>query len=64
MIVDSPGVGDSDAMNEVVRSYLPNAFCFIYVINSINAGGVQENRVGEYLFIVPSSFFRHCGSRC
>ena len=45
MIVDSPGVGESDAMNEFVLSYLPHAFCFIYVIKSNNAGGVQEDRV-------------------
>ena len=45
MIVDSPGVGESDAMNEFVLSYLPHAFCFIYVIKSSNAGGIQEDRV-------------------
>ena len=45
MIVDSPGVGESDAMTEFVLSYLPHAFCFIYVIKSNNAGGIQEDRV-------------------
>lgn len=45
MIVDSPGVGENDAMNKFVLDYLPNAFCFIYVIKSSNAGGVQEDRV-------------------
>ena len=45
MIVDSPGVGESNAMNEFALSYLPHAFCFIYVINSSNAGGIQEDRV-------------------
>ena len=46
MIVDSPGVGESQAMDECVHSYLENAFCFMYVIKSSNAGGVQEDRVG------------------
>lgn len=32
-------------MNEVVTQYLPEAFAFIYVINSANAGGVQRDRV-------------------
>ncbi|KAL9963754.1 hypothetical protein ACROYT_G027290 [Oculina patagonica] len=49
MIVDSPGVGENDDMNESVLDYLPNAFCFIYVINSTNAGGIQEDRLGVLL---------------
>ena len=48
IIVDSPGVGESDAMTEFVLSYLPHAFCFIYVIKSDNAGGVQEDRVRRH----------------
>ncbi|CAH3120319.1 unnamed protein product, partial [Pocillopora meandrina] len=44
VIVDSPGVGESDIMDEIVLNYLPNAFAFIYVINSSNAGGVQTDR--------------------
>ena len=47
MIVDSPGVGESEDLNEPVLNYLPRAFCFIYVINSTNAGGIQEDRVGQ-----------------
>ena len=46
MIVDSPGVGESDDISEFVLNYLPSAFCFIYVINSVNAGGVHDDRVG------------------
>ena len=45
MIVDSPGIGESDVMNEFVLNYLPRAFCFMYVINSYNAGGIQSDRV-------------------
>ena len=44
-IVDSPGVGESEAMNEFVVNYMSNAFCFMYVINTHNAGGVQKDRV-------------------
>ena len=32
-------------MDEIVKQYLPQAFAFIYVINSANAGGVQKDRV-------------------
>ena len=42
-------------MNEVALNYLPNAFCFIYVINSTNAGGVQEDRVSDYFIIISCS---------
>ena len=45
MIVDSPGVGESDVMSEFVLSYLPRAFCFMYVLNSNNAGGIHDDRV-------------------
>ena len=51
MIVDSPGVGESDIMDEIVLNYLPNAFAFIYVINSSNAGGVQTDRVSKLLIL-------------
>ena len=32
-------------MDNIVVQYLPNAFAFIYVINSTMAGGVQRDRV-------------------
>nr|XP_058947126.1 uncharacterized protein LOC131775043 [Pocillopora verrucosa] len=38
-IVDSPGIGESKIMDEIALNYLPNAFAFIHVINSSNAGG-------------------------
>jgi len=49
VIVDSPGVGESEIMDDIVVNYLPNAFAFIYVINSGNAGGVQKDRVSVNL---------------
>ena len=45
VIIDSPGIGESDIMDEMVKQYLPQAFAFIYVVNTINAGGVQKDRV-------------------
>ena len=48
--MDSPGVGESGIMDDIVKEYLPEAFAFIYVINSVNAGGIQRDRVrsGEH----------------
>ena len=45
VIIDSPGVGESEIMDEIVTEYLPWAFAFIYTINSPNAGGVQKDKV-------------------
>ena len=45
VIVDSPGIGESAIMDDMVKTYLPEAFAFIYVINSANAGGIQYDRV-------------------
>ena len=32
-------------MDGIVEKYLPEAFAFVYVINSENAGGIQPDRV-------------------
>ncbi|XP_035668158.1 uncharacterized protein LOC118410507 isoform X2 [Branchiostoma floridae] len=48
-IVDSPGVGENEKLTEMVKKYLPNAFAFMYIINSANAGGVQPDRLGDLL---------------
>ena len=45
VIVDSPGIGDAEQVNKIALEYLPQAYAFIYVINSVNAGGIQEDRV-------------------
>ncbi|KAK2573318.1 Bacterial dynamin-like protein [Acropora cervicornis] len=56
VIIDSPGVGESDIMDEIVTEYLPRAFAFIYTINSPNAGGVQKDRLEKLLENVRSTF--------
>ena len=47
MIVDSPGIGETSEMKELVLDYILKACTFIYVINSTCAGGVQD-RVGSF----------------
>ncbi|XP_078592474.1 uncharacterized protein LOC144871209 isoform X2 [Branchiostoma floridae x Branchiostoma japonicum] len=54
-IVDSPGIGESDMMSGAVMEYLQQAFAFIYVIKSDNAGGVQNNRLKKLLKEVRNS---------
>lgn len=43
--MDSPGIGDTEEMTNMVLDYIMEACAFIYVINSANAGGVQTDRV-------------------
>lgn len=57
VIIDSPGVGESEIMDQTLMSYLPNAFAFIYVINSTNAGGIQKDRVGIAEFSFKISLY-------
>ena len=45
VIVDSPGISDSERVCNIAFEYLTQAFAFIYVINSSNAGGIQDDRV-------------------
>ncbi|KAH3734339.1 bacterial dynamin-like protein [Dreissena polymorpha] len=45
VFVDTPGVGESEQMSDKVFEYLPNAAAFIYLLNSANAGGVQEDKL-------------------
>ena len=47
VIIDSPGVGESDEMDNMVMQYLPEAFAFIYVANSSLGGGVQKDKVSN-----------------
>ncbi|XP_068732183.1 uncharacterized protein [Montipora capricornis] len=49
VIIDSPGVGESNIMDQIVTQYLSQAFAFIYTINSTNAGGVQKDRLENLL---------------
>ena len=45
MIIDSPGLGKSKEMDDMVIQYLLEDFAFIYVINSTHAGGFREDIV-------------------
>ncbi|KAH3734302.1 hypothetical protein DPMN_040741 [Dreissena polymorpha] len=42
VIVDSPGVGETQEMTDVVLGYVEKAAAFIFVIDMMNAGGVQQ----------------------
>ncbi|XP_028400784.1 uncharacterized protein LOC114523921 [Dendronephthya gigantea] len=58
VIIDSPGLGESDEMDKVLMKYLPNAFAFIYVLDTSRAGGIQKDmkeKLMDILKVVQSS---------
>lgn len=59
--MDTPGVGESDEMTTKLLEYLPEALAFIYVINTSNAGGVQEDRVLTLMKFFRDVFIEYCG---
>ena len=48
-------------MDQIVTQYLPEAFAFIYTINSANAGGVQKDRVSK-IDVTIHQFLIDCAS--
>ncbi|XP_013411824.1 uncharacterized protein LOC106174708 [Lingula anatina] len=50
-IIDSPGIGESGVMDDVVLDFIANndVFAFIYVIMTDKSGGVQEDRLQKLL---------------
>ena len=44
-IVDSPGFSENEQLNNVLKDYFKQALAFIYIIQTSNAGGVQEDGV-------------------
>ena len=52
VIVNSPSIGDSEQVSEIALEYLSQALAFIYVINSPNAGGVQDESVSWTSYFV------------
>lgn len=47
IIVDTPGTGDfaQEEVAKKMKSYIPNALAFVFVVNVPNAGGLQDDRV-------------------
>ena len=41
VVVGISGVGESATVDDMVKAYLPEAFLFIYVFNSVNVGGIH-----------------------
>ena len=45
MIVDTPGLGESQELNDMVYQYLPGVFAYIVVLSVADADGINEDTV-------------------
>ena len=45
MIVDTPGLGESQDLDDIVYQYLPQVFAFIFVLTAANSDGINNNTV-------------------
>lgn len=50
-LVDTPGIGENDEMDKCTLNYVKqnSAAAYVYVIKTDNAGGMQEDRLLEFL---------------
>lgn len=54
MVVDSPGIGETRHMEELVMNYISKAAAFIFILDSTNAGGMQERVTVTSLYMTRS----------
>ncbi|KAK3102837.1 hypothetical protein FSP39_014308 [Pinctada imbricata] len=54
VLVDSPGIGENEAMDAIIGEFVQtnHIMGFIYLIKSDQAGGVQEDRIGNLLKLI------------
>lgn len=45
IIVDTPGIGETDELDQMLIDFLPSAVSMIFVVNASSAGGIQKGRV-------------------
>lgn len=56
MIVDSPGVGETEEFDTMVYQYISEVFAFIYVISLANSDGIQKDTVSTPKASTKQSF--------
>ncbi|XP_076071922.1 uncharacterized protein LOC143043543 [Mytilus galloprovincialis] len=45
IIVDTPGVGENEQLDNLLLDFLPNAVSFVFIVNASNAGGIHKDRL-------------------
>ncbi|XP_046839706.1 uncharacterized protein LOC124433902 isoform X1 [Xenia sp. Carnegie-2017] len=64
VIVDSPGLGESEKMDEILMNYLPNAFAYIYILDVARAGGVQRESTMKMKKMAEKHETSNAGRHC
>lgn len=49
IIVDTPGIGENERLDNILLDFLPHAVSFVVIINAKNAGGIHENRLSKIM---------------
>ncbi|XP_061189610.1 uncharacterized protein LOC133197541 isoform X2 [Saccostrea echinata] len=49
ILVDTPGVGGTRRLEELMLRYLQNAVAFVFLVNASNAGGLQDDKLPRIL---------------
>lgn len=49
IIVDTPGIGENERLDQILLDFLPHAVSFVFVVNAKNAGGIHEDRLSKIL---------------
>ncbi|CAC5416777.1 unnamed protein product [Mytilus coruscus] len=45
IIVDTPGVGENEQLDNLLLDFLPHAVSFVFIVNASNAGGIHKDRL-------------------
>ncbi|BFZ10888.1 hypothetical protein BsWGS_13927 [Bradybaena similaris] len=58
ILVDTPGIGENEAMDDVTMNFIKSAHisAFIYIIKSDTAGGIQEDRLLSFLRAIKEQY--------
>ncbi|XP_052085101.1 uncharacterized protein in xynA 3'region-like [Mytilus californianus] len=49
IIVDTPGIGENDNLDNILLEFLPHAVSFVFVVNAKDTGGIHEDRLLKIL---------------
>ncbi|XP_076108776.1 bacterial dynamin-like protein [Mytilus galloprovincialis] len=49
ILVDTPGIGESDELDSILLEFLPHAVSFLFIIDASHSGGVDKDRLMRIL---------------
>lgn len=55
VLVDTPGIGDSNHLRQILEEYIPKAVAFVFIVDVSRAGGLQKDRLLPILSTIKSN---------